>query len=77
MLYTVLLEYPRDMTDGNTELFRAHVTAKTIKKAIALARAEVLDKNGLSSNPKDDNYQNPMDFGCLAVFHGHLIDIKP
>lgn len=63
MKYTVLLLYPQEYT----ETYLAHVEATGVQKAIVLARNEAAEQT--------EEYLGS-DFDVLAVFDGHLEDLK-
>lgn len=68
--YTVLLLYPDYMTaDYGQETFLAHVAAPTVKDAQYAAQMDAISMNTMDSDKAED-------FSVLAVFEGHLNDIK-
>ena len=76
--YTVILIYPDHVAENyGEEFYTAHVEAKTPKQALAKAREKALADNSLSSDPESDDYCNPVDFACVAMFEGHHDDVNP
>ena len=78
--FTVLLLYPEYMTDGAVETYLAHVDAPDVMQAILCARMQAArdnyllgEKSGVLLYGKDSI---PVDFKVLAVFDGHLVDLK-
>lgn len=69
--FTVLLLYPDYMSDAfGHETYQAHVRALYITQAIRLAQAQAMKAN--PGSIEDHN-----DLHVLAVYAGHLNDLKP
>jgi hypothetical protein len=73
--YTVLLLYPDYMADNyGHETYLAHVEAKTVPAAIFAARKQVVAS---AFNVPSIVEGRCNDLHVLAVFEGHLPDLKP
>ena len=69
MYFTVLLLYPDYLSDG-TQTYQAHIEADNSREAAVSAQVDAKLDLG---NPDDELD----DFLVLAVYHGHLNDVKP
>lgn len=75
--FTVLLLYPDYVSDNfGHETYLAHVTASGRHAAVLAAQRE-LQKIFVENDGHDDTPIPESDFHCLAVFEGHLQDVKP
>jgi hypothetical protein len=72
--YTVILEYPESMTDGNFETYIAHVTSQDPESAINDAIADFEAANGYQDEAEEDKPERPL---VISVFNGHLEDQAP
>lgn len=71
--YTVLMLYPDYLASQyGEETYLAHVSATDPTLAIKQAQGEAFSENELDPGDSD-----PADFATLAVFPGHLEDLKP
>ena len=70
--FTVLLLYPDYLASNyGEETYLAHMTAKSVPRAIVAAQREAFDENKLE--PDDGE---PIDFAPLMVIEGHHDDIR-
>ena len=71
--YTVLLAYPDDRRDYNTDHYQAHVAAKDPSDAVDRARKQCIKDN------ESGEFGDPpgSDLEPIAVFPGWLEDLKP
>ena len=72
--FTVLLLYP-DYATGNfgQDTYQAWVEASTVQEAKELAQLEAVQREGRAD---DEELDDPDDYFVLAVYEGHLEDIK-
>ena len=63
--YTILLAYPND---DPIQTYLAHVSANDTGEGIRKARQQACNNN--------DGVYPPEEFEVLAVFYGHLTDLK-
>ena len=71
MNYTVLLRFPDTTPNWPDDMFLAHVTADTLRGALAAAQQQA--SNEYRVEPDEDNEGGiaPDDFALVAIFEGH------
>ena len=70
MKYTVLLQYPEYLTDGELQTYAAHTHAEDPEEAVGAARDQVRMDNTLTLS-------EAADFHVLYVSAGHHDDLTP
>lgn len=75
--YTVILLYPDHIASDYPEFYETTADACSAKDALHAARVQAVKANDGALDPESDDYINPYDFACVAVYEGDLNNLNP